>query len=164
MSAGAREARPRRVAAAQDFTNGSTINEIWHPIPGLEGYYEASSEGRIRSRDRLILHRGRGLQLRHGAILKQQHSCGYLNITLFGKTYRVHQLVARAFHGPQPSGTWVLHHNDIRQDNRADNLYFGSPSQNVQDAIRNGRRRSHAHHGAYVVIEDNVEFVGAVES
>lgn len=48
------------------------MDEIWKPIPGFEGYYEASNLGRIRSVERIV--RGRwGFSRRHSQILKQNN-------------------------------------------------------------------------------------------
>jgi hypothetical protein len=33
-----------------------------------------------------------------------------------------------------------LHRNDVRTDNRLENLYYGTPSENMLDSLRNGRR------------------------
>jgi hypothetical protein len=53
-------------------------------------------------------------------------------------------LVARAmllaFVGPPPNGkNRACHRNDVPTDDRIDNLYWGSASDNVLDAVRNGR-------------------------
>ena len=59
---------------------------------------------------------------------------------------RVHQfVVARAmllaFVGPPPSPDkkQACHRNDVPTDDRIENLYWGSASDNVLDAVRNGR-------------------------
>ena len=52
----------------------------------------------------------------------------------------VSHLVADAFIGPRPLGMLVLHKNDIRDDNRARNLRYGTHKENVADSFRNGGR------------------------
>ncbi len=52
----------------------------------------------------------------------------------------VHQLVLEAFVGPRPSRTLTRHINDIKMDNRLENLRWGTPSENTQDAYDNGGR------------------------
>lgn len=47
-------------------------------------------------------------------------------------------MVAAAFIGPKPDGMEVRHLNDIRDDNRAVNIAYGTRSQNMYDSIRNG--------------------------
>lgn len=53
-------------------------------------------------------------------------------------TCKVHQLVCAAFHGPCPSGLETRHDNGVRDDNRADNLLWGTHSDNVKDAVAHG--------------------------
>jgi len=46
--------------------------EVWKDIPGLEGYYQASTEGRIKSLDRIIPHPRIYQQFVKGRILSQK--------------------------------------------------------------------------------------------
>ena len=70
---------------------------------------------------------------------------GYLRVKLTenGKPcfIGIHRLICEAFNGPSPGPhkPHVCHRNDIKDDNRAENLYWGSDLDNKQDAIRNGR-------------------------
>ena len=48
------------------------------------------------------------------------------------RTISVHRIVAAAFHGPIPAGLDVCHLNHIRDDNRPENLCFGTRSENCQ--------------------------------
>ena len=63
-------------------------------------------------------------------------------MTIDGKyrTCRVHVLKAKAFlFSPNPLNYNVVRHlNDIKTDNRLENLAWGTVSDNVQDSIRNG--------------------------
>lgn len=66
-------------------------------------------------------------------------SDGYMRAYHDGRLYLVHRLACRAFHGPAPAGKpLVLHWNDVKDDNRADNLRWGNASENMADAKRNG--------------------------
>ena len=73
--------------------------EWWKPIPGYEGYYAASTKGRVRN-------------LKTGKILKQT-SCGAslkyrkvgLHVGGVRKLCRVHKLVWITFVGEIPEGT-----------------------------------------------------------
>ena len=48
------------------------------------------------------------------------------------KTYKVHRLVCEAFHGPAPfEGAVVMHLNEIPDDNRAENLRWGTQRENL---------------------------------
>ena len=52
----------------------------------------------------------------------------------------LHDLVLTAFVGPRPPGAITRHLNDVRTDNRVENLRWGTASENQQDIIRNGNR------------------------
>lgn len=53
---------------------------------------------------------------------------------------RLARLVLEAFAGPAPPGRpYACHEDDDVANSRADNLYWGSPQSNYQDARRNGR-------------------------
>jgi hypothetical protein len=78
--------------------------------------------------------------------MKPRAAKGYLSVHLFrevGKPERrfVHQLVLLVFVGPPPEGQVARHLNDIRTDNRLENLAYGSKQENAADAIRNGLHR-----------------------
>ncbi len=55
------------------------------------------------------------------------------------KTFGVHQLVCRAFHGEPPSGHEVCHSNGDSTDTLATNLRWDSRAANAQDTIDHGR-------------------------
>jgi hypothetical protein len=101
--------------------------EVWKPIPSLEGHL-ASSWGRI-------------LRVADQKILKVHMNDGYLYVAVAGKHYRAHRLVAEAFLGPCPEGMQVCHINCIRHDNRIENLKYGTPSENALDSVLDRLRR-----------------------
>lgn len=119
--------------------------EIWKPIPGHDGY-EASSQGRIRSIDCYVPHRNRwgteAPMFCRGKILKPESNRNddYLRIALGQSTpnMTVHRLVCMAFHGEPEPGQCVRHLNDVKRDNRAENLAWGTNSDNMLDSRRNG--------------------------
>lgn len=126
-------------------------SETWKAIPGWEGLYEASSSGRIRSLDREKAPGGR--RGSKGRVLVQVRSAGspYLKVSLTARERRiqesVHVLVACAFHGPRPAPHMeVRHANDVKDDNRAVNLKWGSAADNYEDSYRNGRRTTRRLH------------------
>ena len=63
---------------------------------------------------------------------------GYLKVGIHPHQYYVHHLVALAFIGPRPDGTYVLHRDDDRTNNRLDNIYYGTPADNAVDRVKNG--------------------------
>ena len=56
----------------------------------------------------------------------------------------MHRLVLEAFSGAVPVGTVGCHRDDDTQNNMLENLYWGTYSENLTDAVRNGKR---THHG-----------------
>ena len=84
-------------------------NEIWKAIPGYEGCYEVSSEGRVKSLSR----KGR----KTPRILKTSMSNRYKKVQLSRgckvETWRVSMLIATAFLGHKSNGhTTVVDHID----------------------------------------------------
>lgn len=111
----------------------------WRDIPGLEGAYQVTDTGLVRSLDRYVNNRGTQMRCR-GKMLKLfiNHN-GYRFVRIKKRTRFVHALVLEAFVGPRPSGADTLHANDIRTDNRLENLSWGTRSQNMLDAVARGR-------------------------
>ncbi len=68
-------------------------------------------------------------------------STGYQRIGANRKSLHVHVLVLEAFVGPRPSGFDACHWNDVKTDNRIENLRWASHRDNANDAVRNGRLR-----------------------
>lgn len=122
--------------------------EIWVPVAGHEGEYEVSNLGRVRSLDRQVWmaassrceshwHSCRGRVLRPGRMNK----FGHLSVALGkGNSRCVHALVA-AFHGPRPEAMDVCHRDGDATNNAADNLYYGTRSDNNRDMVFHGRRK-----------------------
>lgn len=51
----------------------------------------------------------------------------------------IHRLLLECFVGPCPPGMLGLHKNDIHDDNRLENLYWGTQRDNIRDAYDNKR-------------------------
>lgn len=118
------------------------ITEVWTLIVGWP-HYEVSDQGQVRSIDRRVLGRWGSTCLRHGRVLKQSIGTDeYRVVTLSEKPRRrlakIHHLVAEAFIGPRPEGTLVLHWDDDPGNNQVSNLRYGTQSENINDAVRNG--------------------------
>lgn len=117
--------------------------EVWRDIPGYEGKYQASDQGRIRSLDRRVNICCGATRLMSGRVLKPAASKYDPHLTVVlghgeaGTT--VHKLVALAFLGPRPEGHDVRHLDGNPQNNRADNLAYGTRAENIYDVTRIGK-------------------------
>lgn len=125
----------------------NTTAEEWRPIAGYEGIYEVSSRGRVRSLDR-TLDQGNCVRQMRGKILSggkrkspRKRFGAYRTVDLYDhgarSTRYVHRLVAKAFIGPGGPGLEVCHKDDNGSNNVPSNLYWGTRSQNLYDAVRN---------------------------
>jgi hypothetical protein len=114
---------------------GLDESALWRPIPGYEGLYEASWDGRIQSLPRATT---------TGGILTQRldGEAGRLLVTLSknGETrvHKVHQLIAAAWLGEHQPDQEVCHGPAGRFINSVPNLSYGTGTKNYQDQVRDG--------------------------
>lgn len=99
------------------------VGEIWKDIKNYEDEYEVSNLGRVRNK-------------KTKNILKIELTYnGYERVCLWKnggkKKYRVHRLVYEAFIGEIPEGMQINHINEIKTDNRIENLNLMTPKENV---------------------------------
>ena len=107
----------------------------------LEEYpdYQISDDGQVKSFKKKKPH-----------ILKQaKDKSGHLKVKLSigddEKTLTVHRLVAKAFI-PNPENLPIVRHlNDIPDDNRVENLAWGTQKDNMDDCKRNNHWRKNYH-------------------
>lgn len=114
--------------------------EQWRPVPGYEGTYEVSDQGRLYGHPR---------RNTKGGLTRQRVApSGYLIVDLSQKnqrsTHYVHRLVALAFLGPCPPGLEVRHLDDDPTNAVLTNLAYGTSSQNKQDMLRRGTHNNAA--------------------
>ena len=92
-------------------------SETWKPVPGYDGKYEVSDKGRVRL-----------------YIAQSLDSDGYVMANLrkngAAKTHKVHRLVLLAFVGPCPDGMEAIHRDNDKQNNRLENLCWGTHQHN----------------------------------
>ena len=109
-----------------------TMQEVWKPIPGYEGWYEVSDQGHVRT-----FRRGANGRLLKPGRMPQ----GHLSVALGrGNSQCVHKLVLLAFVGPAPDKHECCHNNGDPADNRLENLRWGTRSENIKDAYAHGAR------------------------
>ena len=132
--------------------------ESWLAVVGYEDSYEVSNAGRVRSIDRIVIRKNGSPMPYQSQIISPFRSppMNYLTVALKRggqkRNRRIHVLVAEAFLGPKPTAkAEVCHANGNKDDNRPENLYWGTHSQNIQDAVRHGThvhaRKNHCHRG-----------------
>ncbi len=111
--------------------------EVWKSIPDYEGIYEVSSLGRVKSLSRTILRKGKYPFKSKEKILKQRiDKYGYCRLNLSNsiqKTVHVHKIVAMTFLNHKPCGLDLVidHKNDIKTDNRVENLQIVTQRENA---------------------------------
>lgn len=122
--------------------------ELWKDIPGYEGAYQASNLGRIKSIDHYVNGRSRyGKQFKRlikGRILRpgRYNKSGHLSVVLGRGTngLQVHYLVALTFIGQRPLNNDVRHLDGNPENNRLDNLVYGTRTENIIDVYRQGKK------------------------
>ena len=111
-------------------------NEVWKDVKDFEGRYQVSNMGRVRGLDRWTLderpHFVKGRMLKSSL----NKGKGYLRVSLSDghrnyKHYEVHRLVALHFVPGYKEGLVVNHKNEVKTDNRAENLEWCTYQYNL---------------------------------
>lgn len=132
----------------------------YRDIPGFPGY-RLGSDGSVWSSVQHPLRRHKPAPPWHQIAL-QRDPQGYLRVNLYNVetkyqiNRRLHILLLEIFVGPRPAGMYALHRNDRKDDNRFDNLYWGTRADNVRDAHANGRYYIGLTHHACKLSDDDV--------
>lgn len=115
------------------------LPECWKPIPGLEGFYEGSTHGNIRS---VGTQCGRGRPRGNQLTPSPRDKAGHLRVTLSVQGKRISTdvapLIARTFLPPAKPGEEVCHGPAGISENNPGNLYYGPRARNSQDRKRDG--------------------------
>ena len=115
--------------------------EIWRDVIGYEGYYQVSSEGRVKSLKRKDC---LGRTIRERILKPCDNGRGYLYISLSGgtgehKRHYIHRLVGEAF-VPNPLEKEDVNHKDENpSNNHASNLEWLTHKENLNYGMRNER-------------------------
>lgn len=117
------------------------MEEIWKDIPSLEGYYQCSNLGRIKSLSRLSKI-GSNCRLVDERILKPINvQSGYCCVNLTypkRKQYLIHTLVAKTFLDYK-DGLVVNHKDFNKKNNRLDNIEVITQKENILHSIIGGK-------------------------
>jgi hypothetical protein len=131
----------------------TTVAEIWRDITDYEGRYQVSSNGHVKSLKRKV-QCGKRIITINEKILKPAHDgYGHTFVGLYkdgvNKLIKVHKLVALAFLPPCPgeygvlAGQYVIDHiNEIKDDNRAENLQWLLSTENTSKGNRIQKKSS----------------------
>ncbi len=111
--------------------------ETWRWIPGLEGRYEVSDGGSIRTHVK-------------GPVRK----VGYLNANGYvmfhvksSRPHFAHRAVLEAFIGPCPPGMMGVHLDGNKTNNRLPNLKWATQTENMSHRIAHGTANRGERHG-----------------
>lgn len=103
------------------------MEEIFKPVLNYEGLYEVSNQGVIRS-----IRKNRNMK-------PSTNYKGYNVVTLYDdggpRSYLVHRIVYSAFNGPIPNNLQINHINEVKTDNRLDNLEAVTAAENIRWSI-----------------------------
>lgn len=126
------------------------MTEIWKDVPGFEGAYQVSDQGRVRSLDRYVERRAKYCthkKWQQGRLLPlaRSKSHGYCQAFLQKEGGRkgmlVHRIVMAAFIGPAPLDMEVCHNDGDKSNNALANLRYDTRASNHADKRRHGTSR-----------------------
>ena len=128
-------------------------------IPGFPDY-GITKDGEVWSKPHTTPHGHK----RKGRWLKPRNdSGGYRLVTLRNKskvfTGRIHRLVLETFVGPCPAGEESRHLDGNKQNNRLDNLCWGTHQENMTDKLVHGSVPCGIQHSLAKLTEQNVRMI-----
>ncbi len=124
-----------------------TEKEIWRDVPNYDGYYQASSTGRVKSLDRTLIDKNGRKRFLKGKLIKSYiKKDGYKNICLskngVQKILTIPQVIAITFLGHIPNGNKLVvdHRNGIKTDDRLENLRIVTNRANSSTCFRSNKK------------------------
>jgi hypothetical protein len=134
--------------------------EIWKTVPTIinrngsftPDKYEVSNLGRVRTKKqrygRPRKDTGKRVDLaQYRYLTGRPDKNGYIQYEMYDaessrKNIRGHVLVMQTFVGIPGRGQVVCHYDDVKSNNKLDNLRYGTMKENGQDRIRNSKKVS----------------------
>lgn len=120
------------------------MGEMWKDIEDYEGIYQISNLGDVKSYDKYVKKK-HGLIFYKGKKMKIIYSGKYPFIGLTKnrkqKVHLIHRLVAIHFIPNPENKSQVNHKKGIKTDNRASELEWVTPSENIIHAYQTGLRK-----------------------
>ena len=108
-----------------------SINKHWKDIPEMRGY-QASNKGDIKR----VANSDKRKDKESSILIQTLSDTGYLRIMVGGSCFRVHRLIASAFHGNKEGHPLVRHLDDVKTNNRPENLKWGTYKENCNDKLK----------------------------
>ena len=118
--------------------------EVWKDVPGYEGLYQVSDQGRVKSVGRIVYYSDGRVYNKNSRILSNSNAGGgYTKSTLYMNEKRVilktHQLVAMAFLNHIPCGHKIVvdHIDNDKKNNKLNNLQLITARENISKDKKN---------------------------
>lgn len=136
------------------------MEEEWREVPSYENLYEASNLGNIRSLN--WKHTGKVVVMKPGT---DKNGYKYINLTKDKKNkwLKVHRVIYETFFDKIPEGMEINHINEIKSDNRPENLEIVSHKQNINHGTCK-ERAGEKHHKPVVRYSKTGDFIDEWES
>jgi len=115
------------------------MKETWKEVPGYNGLYEVSSNGRVRSYHAISWAKNNGPKI----ITQNIDSEGYKFVKLSNKgvkTKRVHRVMLETFYPERGKDKEVRHLDGVRTNNNLSNLCWGTRKENAKDKKDHGNQ------------------------
>ena len=106
------------------------MEEIWKPIKGYEEQYEVSNKGAVRSLSRASMFGNHLMQIKEKILKPVILKNGYSAVSLSGKRFYIHRLVASAFIENTNLEPCVNHKDENKSNNNVNNLEWCSYGYN----------------------------------